>query len=383
MIDLNRVRSWEKLPIIPPIPTLPSVNIEKSEQEIINGPYEALQRLKHRRASLPTLPVAVMPVPFIGRPHRRSSLPSLVEKPTEPAGRPTRKQSKSGSASERLKSAHPRVKIPPKEYFKIKRVFDEHDKDQDGVITQEEFVKAISRLEGGFDEIEERFSYLKQNQRTKPDGVEVDPVDRSHRARRGFHMTLQRHAEDMFLGIMAKEEHNRGGITLPMLVNFYYPHLDRAAIHQICQHYHKEQPVPVLTKEKTIQDIHGAEEEIRGIFESIERNPDGLLRVQDLGPLLQRTGLRESDLEEWLAELPVESPTPISSDMGPKQIDRTATRRKQSLLNFEDFKRLLAPVYLEKLKLDKNKHQLSDAEFKRIMQWDQELSQTQYTVTVG
>merc|ERR1711998_374168 len=268
----------------------------------------------------------------MGRPalrKRRGSAPVVL---------PTITGGKKRSASARARSAEApkekggKVQIARKLFNVIHAVFKEHDADGNGVIDQEEFVRAVMRMESR--DIVGRHG--PEGQRKRPSTGE----------------TLEKHAVAMLDTLTRSRRIDGEGISLETFVGLYFPYLPTHEVKRACHHYTYKSPTPDK-KEKTLDDVEGAREEIEAIFDHLDSDHDGLVRVQSLKPLLTNIGVEEDELNGWLRELP-----------------GAHLQRRKSRLGATDFENLLGPTYIEKVQSPKK---LSKAELERQMEWNKEI----------
>jgi len=224
------------------------------------------------------------------------------------------------------------VQIARKLFKVIYAVFKEHDEDGDGVITQEEFVRAVMRVEGR--ELVGRYS--EGMRQLRPTAGE----------------TLEKHAVAMLDTLTRSRRIDGEGISLETFVGLYFPYLPVHEVKRACHYYTYKPPKPTK-KEKTIDDVEGAREEISAIFERMDSDHDGFVRVSSMRPMLKKIGIQDEDMDEWLQELPGAS-----------------LQRMKSKLDATDVENLLAPTYIAQVQSPK---QLSKAELERQMEWNKEI----------
>lgn len=191
------------------------------------------------------------------------------------------------------------------------QIFKEHDSDGDGLITENEFAAAVSRV--GVDD------------------------NRSFKARPTTGVSLGQHSFGIYERIMSKERQVHGGISLVQFVHLYFPHLSRAEVERTVKHYTYEPPPPPPV-ERTLSDVEGAKEEIEEIFKKLDGDKDGLVRVKSLEPMFLRTGLRSGDVQEWLKEIGLQGTHATEAE---KKLERL-----KSKLDLRDMEKLLGPVYV-------------------------------------
>lgn len=230
-----------------------------------------------------------------------------------------------------------KISIPRKIFQGVLELFREHDSDGDGVIKKEEFVKAVCRLQ------------------------QVD--DRLYKTQPTMGQSLSRHACDMFERLMLKQKTEAEGITLPHFVHMYFPHLSRKEIMRTVHHY-TYTPAAPPQKPPTLEDVEGATDEIEAMFNVLDSNNDGMVRVASLAPLCERTGIRHNEVQEWLADLGQQESAPH-------------LQRLKSKLDLKDFSSLLAPIYIASLATGNNE---STEEIQRRIEWNEELHLQQLVV---
>jgi len=274
----------------------------------------------------------------MGRPalrKRRGSAPVVLPAVRAP---PTTASGKKRSASARARSAEAtkekgeKVQIARKLFNVIHAVFMEHDSDGNGVIDQEEFVRAVMRLESR--DLVGR--HMPERLRKRPSAGE----------------TLEKHAVAMLDTLTRSRRIDGEGITLDTFVGLYFPYLPIHEVKRACQHYTYKSPKPEK-KEKTLDDVVGAREEISAIFDNLDSDHDGLVRVKSLKPLLTKIGIEEDELDGWLQELPGAN-----------------LQRMKSRLDATDLEHLLAPAYIAEVQSPKT---LSKAELERQIEWNNEI----------
>jgi len=259
---------------------------------------------------------------------RRRTLPEIVG-----AGKVAQLPSVAAGSAKSLAAS---VQIPRKHYRLIKAIFDDHDSDHDGWITQEEFVAAVSRADKKKAEDER----LRIKSRFHDEGVgdSVGAMAEEHYLR-GAHSQRQ-HAAAMFQAVTSKKApQDAHHISMLDFLCFYHPHLPRAAVKRAHEKYTKKPAPP--PKKRTLSDVEGAKEEVQRIFAGLDSNRDGLVRMRSLEPLMLRLGITEKDVEGWLEELP-----PVLQRAGGNLTEGGSICRKKSKLNLQDMEKLLEPVFL-------------------------------------
>jgi len=224
------------------------------------------------------------------------------------------------------------VQIARKLFKVIYAVFKEHDEDGDGVITQDEFIHAVMRVEQR--ELVGRYS--EGMRQLRPTAGE----------------TLEKHAVAMLDTLTRSRRIDGEGISLETFVGLYFPYLPKHEVKRACDYYTYKPPKPVK-KKKTIEDVEGAREEISAIFERMDSDHDGFVRVSSMRPMLKKIGIQDEDMDEWLQELPGAN-----------------LQRMKSKLDATDVENLLAPTYIAEVQSPK---QLSKAELERQMEWNKEI----------
>merc|ERR1712072_86948 len=164
------------------------------------------------------------------------------------------------------------AQIPRKQFAIVKKIFDEHDEDGDGLIDEKEFIAAVA----------------------KADLREAERVGERVKARFVGDKNMGETAGD----IAAKRRVEKGMVKHAQAM--FFPHLSRAAVERACKQYQpKPKPAP---KEPTLDDVEGAREEISDMFKGLDHDHDGLIRMRSLTPLAIKIGLSHDDLQEWLTE---------------------------------------------------------------------------------
>lgn len=262
------------------------------------------------------------------------------------------------SSGERVKALATTVQIPRKHYAVIKAIFDDHDGDSDGFITQEEFIEAVSRA----DQTRANDEKERVKKRYFDSGIgDTVAALAEHRYLHGAHAQRQ-HASAMFLTMVAKKpEEEMHQISLEEFVHMYFPHLSRAAVKKACDKYQKKPPPQ---KRKTLADVKGALEEVQAVFAGLDSDNDGLVRVRSLEPLMMKLGISERDVEDWLKELP-----PVLLRATGELKEGASISRMKSTLNIQDMERLLEPVLLPA-----SPKKLSKKEIDRKIEYQKELA---------
>merc|ERR1712100_167492 len=112
------------------------------------------------------------------------------------------------------------------------------------------------------------------------------------------------HAHAMFESFTSKKapSETMQYITLVDFMSMFFPHLPRGAVKKAVAHYEKPPPPP--PKKMQLQDLPEAKEEIKEMFDGLDSDKDGLVRVSSLKPLMADLGISEKDLADWMTELP-------------------------------------------------------------------------------
>jgi len=202
-----------------------------------------------------------------------------------------------------------KVAIPRKAFAVVQALFQDYDRDGDGLISLDEFCAAVARQHD------------------------------DDAALLGRQPRILSHAEAIYESIMRREKIRPAGIGLVQFVSLYFAHLSRADVERAVRKYTYKAPLRP-PRETTLEDIEGAKEEIKGIFASLDSDHDGLVRVASLEPMFQRTGLGETTIHEWLRNLGLQG-----SLEEPQQLERL-----KSKLDLGDLTELLAPVYIDSAK---------------------------------
>merc|ERR1711881_689156 len=271
--------------------------------------------------------------PDITAPRKTTTLRPLPTKHKAGAGRPLKKRKTRSATPGSVEALASTVQIPRKQFAIVKKIFDEHDEDGDGLIDEKEFIAAVAKADLRVGErVKARFVGDKNMGETAGDIA----------AKRRVEKGMVKHAQAMFLSVVAKKK-GASQISLVDFVAMFYPHLSRAAVERACKQYQpKPKPAP---KEPTLDDVEGAREEISDMFKGLDHDRDGLIRMRSLTPLAIKIGLSHDDLQEWLTELP----PALYRAHGSHNLEakHLSMERRRSKLTHEDFERLLAPVYLE------------------------------------
>merc|ERR1712072_497807 len=152
-----------------------------------------------------------------------------------------------------------------------------------------------------------------------------------------------RHASSMFQTLAERTKKSKNPhdnrIELVDFVAMFFPHLGRSAIQRACDYYAEKPPPPkpIKTFEQKLDEVPEAREEIRAIFERLDGDKDGLVRMKSLEPMMIEHGISESDVQGWLQE-------GATGEMC----------RMKSKLDVEDMQRLLGPVYIPPSPKDNN-----------------------------
>merc|ERR1712054_676803 len=306
--SLPPISDSAKQPIHPTAPSTPPSSVSKE--------------FKPRRLSLPdpptiklrrnSAPVATPYAPQLPPISRTPQAKGAAQANGVPFPSRTYKRSRRSDSCEKndAVAATSKISIPRKIFQGVLELFREQDSDGDGLIKKEEFVKAVCRLQ------------------------QVD--DRLHKAQPTMGQSLSRHAGDM-----------------------YFPYLSRKEIARAVHHY-TYTPAPPPQKPPTLEDVEGATEEIEAMFNVLDTDNDGIVRVASLAPLCERTGIRHNEIQEWLADLGQEECAPH-------------LQRLKSKLDLKDFSSLLAPIYIASLAAGNNKFE-STKEIQQRIEWNQELN---------
>jgi len=323
-MDLQRAPSWEgassKLRETPrrlaPLPSAPTVQAQppvpqSTVQTSIRNPTTKKRR---RRATLPEL----QQVPALPKPAKRASTARTVL-----LGAPKAIASEAGSTERK-------VQIPKKLFNLVHAIFIEHDEDGDGIICQEEFVRAVAAM----------------NERDDGSRRKVRP---SHSE------VVGKHALDMYQSALRKSIRGDGkGITLASFCAMYFSHLPFHEVERACMHYTYRPPTPT-PRETTVGDIEGAQDEIKAIFDALDTDHDGLVRMKSLEPMLQRIGISTQEVSEWLEQLP----------------SRPGVQRTLSKIDAMDLESIMAPSYIARV--EGPAKNLTMEELKRQHEWNEEI----------
>lgn len=227
-----------------------------------------------------------------------------------------------------------KVQISRKQWGVIKAVWDDHDKKKLGWIGEPEFLKAVLCLDERKAEREGERIRSRYFDKDVGDTVgalaELDKL--SGDQARG------RHAAAMFRAVVeaaGKTGEEQDRIELVDFVALFFPHLQRAAVRRACEHY-CEKPAPppkIKTFEEKLEEAPGAKEEIREIFERLDGNKDGLVRMKSLEPMMVELGITQKDIQGWMLDMP------HGKGLG-------AMGRMKSKLDVDDMQQLLGPSYI-------------------------------------
>merc|ERR1711907_880192 len=85
------------------------------------------------------------------------------------------------------------------------------------------------------------------------------------------------------------------------------------------------------------------------MFDGLDTDKDGLVRVSSLKPLMANLGISDQDLASWMTDLPPVLHRPqggVASEFGLMTGLQRKLIRQKSKLDLDDMERLMAPVYL-------------------------------------
>jgi len=259
----------------------------------------------------------------------------------------------------------------------MKAIFDEHAT-EDEFITEEGFVRAViaadlRKAENHGKAVEARY----QNEdvgstmgaKAERHWLKSDRYSRRKWAHSMFQSVTARKAKDMTATWRGRDDAEMDKISLCDFMCLNFPHLPRSAVRRACDHYKRPPPPP--PKETTLRDVGGAKEEIRDMFDGLDKDKDGLVRTKSLANLCNRLGITHDDLEQWMTELPPVLHRVKGRLGGGGQSDLS---RKKSKLDLMDFERLMEPVFVEERTPAAGLpvgNELED--IKRSMEWHREL----------
>jgi len=250
-------------------------------------------------------------------------------------GTPCRKRRASTARSgvSTTKDSERKVQIPRKLFDLVHSLFLEHDGERDGVISQEEFVKAVQSHNGD----ESQGATLQR--KVRPSAGE----------------TLRTHAADMYESVIRRSQQcqDANGITLASFCALYFPHLPFCEVERACRHYTYRPPTPP-PRETTLDDIEGGREEICDIFEALDSDHDGFVRMKSLEPMLQRIGVSREEVAEWLGSLP-----------------NRGVQRTLSKIDKLDLVDIMAPSYVARV--EGPAKDLTMDEIQRQHEWNEEI----------
>lgn len=248
-----------------------------------------------------------------------------------------------------------KVQITKGQFDLVKAVFEEHDTDKLGHISEEKFVAAVLRLD--------KRQAEREGDRVRSRFLNKDMGDTAGamaelRALKG-HQARCRHASSMYRTVVERT----GKLELVDLLGLYYPHLPRSAVQKACDHHMEKPPPPPPPKtfDEKLDEAEGARDEITQIFNRMDGDGDGLVRVKSLEPLMIDLGIPQSDMEDWLRDL--------QTDAG------GALQRMKSKLDVDDMQRLLGPAYfLPSPSSNSVGSNATEAQIKKQIDWDQNLA---------
>jgi len=325
----------------------PRTNIEPPPQDLFSKPSTPP---KNRLTPLQMRPAALTPptsTPGSSHRRRRNTLPELgpVRLPTNPKDR---KRPSKRVSTVRACAAPPastvqgsqvdsgKVQIPKKLFQCVHMVFKEHDADGDGIITQDEFVSMVQRAESRKND---QLPECMPRRKVRPSTGEI-----LENQAMSMHESVMRHSESC---------QQRGGITLVSFMALYFPYLPLHEVERACQHYVRPPTPPPPPPKKTLDDIEGGREEITEIFDRLDTDRDGLVRMKSLEPMLQRIGISRQEVDDWITQLP-------SNKM----------QRCKSKIDAQDLEHLLAPSYVARIESPVQK---TRAQIERDLEWNREL----------
>lgn len=239
--------------------------------------------------------------------------------------------------------------ITKKQFELIKSVFDEYDTDDDGSISEKEFVVAVLRLD---EKRAEREGERVRSRFLNKDIGDTVGAMAELRALKG-EAARSKHAVSMFRTVVEKT----GQLQLVDMLALYFPHLPRTAVERAYNH-HAEKPAPPPPKksfEQRLDEAPGARDEIKDIFEALDGDRDGLVRMKSLEPMMVELGITEKDIEGWLAA------------------DGMGMIRMKSRLDVDDMQRLLGSAYIAPSPKS-NAGSKVEKEIKKQIEWDQNLA---------
>lgn len=230
----------------------------------------------------------------------------------------------------KLKPLASGVQIPRKLFSMVRKIFEEHDADGDGFISEREFIRAVSRADEAQGEREaERIS---ERYFDKGMGATVGGLAAVNRARGPKSQT--QHASAMFHAGLQRGSQ----ISLVDFVALYFPHLPRTAVVRAVNKYTKKPP-PSAPPKKTLNATQ--KNEIVDMFTGLDSDSDGLVRVKSLERKVCSLGISQNDLNDWMMELP-----PQLHRAKGNLLEGASLSRMRSKLNLQDMEKLLAPTLL-------------------------------------
>lgn len=249
-----------------------------------------------------------------------------------------------------VKALASKPQITRKQFLLIKAIFDEYDRDQTGQISEDEFVAAVLRLDVKKAEREGERVRARFLNKDIGDTVGAQAESRLLKGERA----RSNHAVSMYRSVVEK----KGKLELVDLCELYFPHLPRSAVKRACDHHAEKPPPPAAPKsfDEKLDEATGAREEITDIFEALDTDGDGLVRMRSLEPLLIDLGITEKDMSSWMQDGMI---------------------RTKSKLNVDDMHRLLGSAYIPSSpRPDANgefKRETLES-LKRQISWDQNLA---------
>lgn len=240
--------------------------------------------------------------------------------------------------------------IPRKRWKFLKRIFDEHS-DGSGFITEAAFVEAVIRQDER--KAEDHARHIQSKFHDADVGSTIGAMAekaylaspyfaRRQHAQAMFYSFVDRKAQDMTATWKKRNNPEEGAkISLLDFMCLNTPHLPRDAVRKACEFYSPLPPPP--PKEEKLADIEGAKEEVAQIFQALDVDGDGVVKVKNLEPLMVKLGITKKDVNDWLSELPP-SLHRVEASLTPDVPPLTKMKSKLGLLDLE---KIMAPVYLK------------------------------------
>jgi len=233
------------------------------------------------------------------------------------------------------------VKIPRSLFELVKSVFDEHDEDGDGTITEDEFIAAVARSDAKAAEREG----CRVKAKYFDEGIADTMAMQAEKRRLMGEKARRKHASAMFHSVMDRKSPGSAPvISLLDFMSMYFTHLERSEVKKACLKY-APPVVPRKPRRTSLEEVqlgHGftAKEEASQMFNALDSNGDGFVGVESLKSRANQLGITEQDIDKWVRDLP----PVMTRAMGGLQ-GGVAMCRMKSKLDLEDWECMLGPVY--------------------------------------